>query len=404
MATFDLTPKNKVVPGPADWYQTSASLPVADQEPFVIESLRDLSRSYHSRVKPDADNIHRTKWPTDLLQQIYETSYPLRGLFDMKTTVKINKEWLSYWEIYAKSFAESLSKRMKLRSETARKVNTSHLRGVPVRTFHIADNSGNSLQTIQKVINKIEYNTGVQINWEWLATYNNNATPNDRSEHIKNKDRWLAGVDGEGKLVVSNMRAWRNKITTTLKSVDMIIDNSDDTDTKAAGIAFALINLTSGGGAIIHIPKINSTSIASMIYLFSNCFETTEIIHTVADDRMYLRGDGFLDNLTAKHHKHLYDLCEALPGSPNISPFTQKFMSGDDFTDAVDKMLKLNVAINGWRYDYYEKIFKLNNQLTSNASNATFDSYTETFLEDKYTDETEKWVAATGFNFFADGK
>lgn len=414
MASFDITPTNRVVPGVASWGCISANLPVSEQDSNHVIRLRNLESEFHVRVRLDSIDIHKNVWSNDLMKAAYETSYPLRDLMLTKTTVKINREWLGYWEIYSQTIIPGLVKRMEKRMQATRdraqlraKVNKTteksnvSLRGVPIRTFHIHDNHASSVQSMQKAINKAEFESGAQLTWEWLATYTPDATEADRIEHAKNKEKWTLGIDGEGDMNVANMRAWKNKIATSLKVVDVIIiNNSNDAD-KPSGIAFALINLSASGSAIIRIPRIASTAMVSMIHLFAQCFESTKIIHTSADDRMYLYGEGFLNNLNSKHHKALYEFCELYQDSESMAPFTRDYLNSDQFLETLDKLLVINRAIQDWRYDYYEKLLGVYSKLYKSNARETFSGYITQVLDDTYKDESRKWVSATGFNFFA---
>lgn len=414
MATFDLTPKHKIVPSLAFWGKSTPVLPISEQNILNIESLRALEHHYRIRIRLDSINVAGTKWNTDLLQQIAAASYPLNELLAQDTTIKISKEWLTFWEIYSVGLLPSLITRMKNRVEGAKTRSRARaqerkeeytekevkLRGVPVRTFHVQDNHSSTISTMQKVINKVEYETSVQINWEWLATHTPKVTEDDIKEISKNREKWVRGADGDGSITVPNMRAWKNKIATSLKVADVIVINVDNEDDSVNGIAFSLMNLGASGSAIVSIPRIASASTASMIHLFSHCFERTELNHSVAEDRMFLCGDGFLDNLTAKHHKLLYEFCELDPGHSNQSPFTSEYLKSDEFLATLDALIQINSAIQSWRYEYYEKILLINAQLVKSASMRTFDKYIESFLADNFKDDSKKWISATGFNFF----
>lgn len=416
MAAFDLTPKDKIIPGPSDWGRTAFTLPLADQDSQHVESLRDLGREYHVQLRLDPIDIHNNKWQSELMQDVYDASYPLKGVFAMKTSVKISKDWLGFWEVYSQVVIPSLTKRMETRMEGVRarakaraaerkenfKDKGVSLRGVPIRSFHIRDNAAASISSMKKAINRVEFQTGAQINWEWLATYNPLAPKDELMEIIKNKEHWHAGVDGEGGVSVANMRAWKNKIATVIKVADIIVGFNEIEEDKPSSIAFVLMNVAPSGIAIVRLPRIATSATASMIHLFCQCFESTRIIHTVASDRMFICGDGFLDNLSARHHKLIYEFCESYLGSPNLCPFTLEYTHKDEYSHTVDMLMKVNSSIQRWRYEYYEKLLYTHEKLYKAASSRTFDEYIDNVLSDTYRDESKKWLAATCFNFFVE--
>jgi hypothetical protein len=408
MANFDLTPKTPTPPELTSWGSSSVNLPVADQDQNHVSSLRELERDFHVRVRLDSINIHKNTWPSELMQLVYLHSYPLRKLMETRTTVKISHEWLDYWEVFSQTIIPGWTSRMQKRVNAARERAVARarevsisLRGIPVRTFHIRDDHAATIQTMQKAINRVEFETGAQINWDWLATYTPAATDADKLEHSKNKSKWNIGVDGEGRVSIANMRAWKNKIATQLKVVDIIIDNNTSEVDKPSGIAFVLMNLAAGGSATVLIPRIATTAIVAMIHLFTQCFENSNIIHTLAADHMHLTGTGFLDNLSSKQHKLLYEFCELYPDTDALSPFTSAYIESDAFTETLDKLMEINRAIQRWRYEYYEKLLLTYTKLYKSNASKTFTGYITQVLDDTYKDESQKWIVATNFNYFA---
>lgn len=406
MATFDLTPEVKTVPGRELWGRTPiVGLPVSEQDNINAISLRDLEDEYRVHVRLDSANIHNTIWVTPLTKKIYAASYPLGRLLNTDTTLKISRETLGYWELYSRGFVDNLSQRLKNRAAAAKAKGGPYAqnRSVPMRSFHIQDLQKSSIQTIQKSINRVEFNSSTQINWDWLATYSSESAV-DSIEHIKEKSKWSMGVDGEGAVNVANMRAWKNKINTSLRVLDVFVGNSKNEDDVANSIAMSLINLLPSGFAFIFIPRISSASVVAMIHLFSQCFEKTQLMHMVAEDKMYLVGEEFLGNLKAHHHKLLYEFCEASTGASNLTPFSSEYVGGAQFTETVEKCVGINHAVHAWRYDYYEKFLKANRVLSKSASAKTFERYTDTYLLDYYKDTSEQWISATGFIFIAGKK
>ncbi len=416
MLSFNLTPQHKLVPSISNWGNSSEETLVSDQNESYTESLRQLEYEYKIRSPLNPNNVFDNVWPTALLREIAIASYPLRDLLDGKLgklTVNATREWLCFWEIYARCIIPTFIQRLKARLEATkdkarnrakeRKIvyeekDVPQLKGVPLRSFHIHDVT-NTIQPMQKAVSKIEYESSVQLNWDWMAVYDA-PTEVDRLEINKNLSKWVVGVSGDTGFSVPNMRAWKNKIAVGLKTADIIVDNSN-TEDKTSGIAFSLMNLAPGGSTVLYLPKISSTAHIAMIHLFSHCFEYSEIIHTQAEDRLFLHGSGFLNNLNAKHIKLLYTFCDNDPGDSNQTPFSHEYVTGDEFMETIATIITVNTAVHAWRYEYYEKVLLLNQQLVKSASARTFDHYQEQFLEENYPDQSKKWAHTVGFNFLA---
>ena len=398
MALFDLTPVNKIVPGIVTWSPNPSTDIFGEQFEIHISLLHHVEQEHRMRSINPID-VYDNAFQSDLLKKIAITSWPLRQILTKNVTVPVNPEWLTYWELYYRTIINTLQIKINLRKKASAKLRknadpASIRTDIKYRSFHIADNTGMSIQAIQKALNRVEYLTGSQITHEFLATY---TTDENDLMRAKNPNRWTIGVDGEGRCNVGNMRAWKNKIATVLKAVDIIVSNhSEDT---AQIIAFTLINLSLGGTALIYIPKMADGSIVSLIHLFTNCFDTTNIYHMVATDRLYLTGEGFLNNINAKMQKILYEFCESIESTPNMNLFSQNYTNDIEFTNTIDKIYTINQLIYEWRLSYYDKMFKLFDQLNKSMSAKTFDGYIDKTIADLYIDNTAQWITATHFVF-----
>jgi hypothetical protein len=316
--------------------------------------------------------------------------------------MKLTDNWFIYWEVLHLGIFDVYVNRLKKRKKDAIDKKISQykrpvvsLRGLPIRSFHICDALSESVQPMQKTMNHIESTTSLSINWSYLGTYRDYDLKNNAIDIAKDKSHWILGVDGVGKCK-ENMRSWRNKISTVLRVVDVIISNSDDADDLASIIAFTLINLAASGSAIINLPTIINSNIISLIHLFSLCFENCKIIHTYSGDRLFLVGDVFLGNLNANHHKILYDFIER---SSTYSIFNTEYMNGEEFTNTVETLLNISRAIFNWRIAKCQKIIAVSNKI-STASSKIFSGFTEKILSEEFPDETNKYINATNFDFF----
>jgi hypothetical protein len=404
MFVVDLTPEVKTIP--TAWGRTTITLATADQDIRNIESLRELELHYGSNARLDSVCIERNNWPTPTLRAIAAASYPLRNLLEKKLTVPNSPEFFSCWEVYISTIFPMLTngitgkitaakQRAIAAAEAAKREyreKPTTVRSINLHSIHIHDDNGNSVAAVKKIIARTEYETTIPIIWNWTAVHS-------RNEVTKDPDNWITGIDGTGAVSIANMRGWKNKIATKYKGANIIIINNRREDDVVNSIVFALSNLLAGGGAIIYIPRVSSTAVVSMIHLFAQCFDKTSILHTIAEDKMFLCGTGFTDKLSAKNIRLLGEFCELGPGQ--ISPFTAEYMATEPFTSTVTLCVELNAHVQRWRYEAYEKIILLNAQLAASASMRTFDRYLDTFLADQYADESDKWAAATKFDFYA---
>lgn len=403
MAQFNITPLNKVVPGNASWSRHPSSLVINEQLQEFEKLLHGLERENRIKAKLDPIDVYATKFQSESLNRVALAAMPLRKLYTREMTVSITPEWLTYWELYSRTIINSLNQKIMLRKravmsrkDTIADADSTEvkIRGVTYRSFHLSDNSLASVHSMQKALNHVEYSTGSQIIWDWRATYTSDRTVDEVIEHTKS-EMWF-GVDGDGKCTVANQRAWRNKIATSLRSIDSFVSNA--TELIPNVIAFALINLAIGGTALIYLPSVADAATVSLIHLFSQCFETTNIYHTVATDRLYLVGENFTVSLTKKNHSMLYDFSES--NLANVDLFSQTYVQSDEFVYTVEKLTNMNHLIYNWRYDYYSRLFKVYNLITNSASAQAFNGFASRVLEEEYPDTTDQWVAATGFNFF----
>lgn len=402
MSDFDLTPEFPIVPPINQWQRTPAEFPLAELWKIHLEAMQLLQSDFHLKVRLSPIDVYSNVFRDNLLSEISAASWPLNDVLQMKTTIPhLTPDWLSYWELYYKCLYDALSafmesKKNKPNTDPRKEEYKSKgiLKDIPFRSFHIADNSGVSLNALNKTLNKIDYYSSVSINWQYLATFTNGRSQEDRIIHEKSKQHWLRGVDGEGRVTLGNMRAWQNQIKTKLKTVDCVISHTSE-DTPYV-LAFALLNLAPSGYAICYIPKITDAATISFIYLFSQVFEKTMIYHMVATDKMYLCGQGY-NVLGPRERKLVLEWCE--DGSRSVSLFTVKLMESKPFLDILEKLMHISEAVYTWRYDYYEKLFKTFITLSHSAAAEQFADYTKNMLATEYKDISKRWIAATGFDY-----
>lgn len=415
MSIHDITPETKSVPDKNQYKPTLFLIDLIDSNTL----FKELANQYKFNRTLNQECVYDMKWNTDLLKTISARSYPLESLLDSTASVPIDKEWLCYWELYSHAFVVTMSdlatKRIENANEKARikahaqktmsddvVIGRVNIKATPIRSFHMYDIAKSSITSLQKSINKIEYNVGTQIGWNWLGTYHPDdlMLPEIGNNPIKEKNKWSKGVDGEGNVTIANMRSWKNKIDAALKLMDVFIYNDHNRKNNTYvnnAIIFALLNTNAGGFAYIRLSCELSSSLLVCIQLFTNCFERTKIVHTVAEDAIFLVGEEFLNNMKP-FHKSLYEFCE-ITGDLNVVPLTAEYCRRDHVTNTIEKIVNAFDAITEWRLGYYEKVLKINSVLTNSTSAKTFDSFEEKYISEQYPDYSDVWVTATNFQF-----
>ena len=407
--------------------------------------MDSLLIKHRINIKLDPIDVYANRYSDALMSKIALASWPLRKLILEETVFPITPDWLSYWELYFRCLYVPLGVRMeKVKADSQRadpRKQDYESRGVrkavPIRSFHIHDNAGDSITPLGKCLNKIEFNTGVSIKWDYVSTFTPTRTVQQRIVHEKNRQKWILGADGSGQPHM-NIRAWSYSLKSTIKVADVIVSNA--ADDIAYILAFTLLNLAPGGHAIIYIPKISNAALISFIHLYRLVFSSCIIYHMLATDRIYLCGSDFLA-IDAAQRKIILDWCDK--GGNEISLFSPKYMDQRDdptdqtpatvrntkktgkstlevrdpkatpeeesvdttranasFTDTVSLLIDVSQAVYDWRYAYYDKQLSLYVELSKSSAAAQFGNYINEKLQDIYTDVSRKWASITGFDFF----
>jgi hypothetical protein len=351
--TVDITPTIKSVPNIEFWELTKLDSPLSVQTAEYVNKVKDLENSVKSRLDPNnVYNIHTTKIPNKF------TVYQKQDYF--LASLKKEPELLAYWELYNKTAFDYIVKKITFRTETINERGRSRaasrkadyqsksvlLRGLNLKSFHSGEGDGNSINSLKWVCTRAEYETRSQIIWDFAATYEPNICRRD--------DKWSSGADGTNRMTVDNMRAYKNKIAITIKKPDLIVCNNKHIDDTSSCIGFALINLVPGGSAIIRMPEITNNRLASLIYLFTQCFESSSIKHLSADDRVYLCGDTFRKDIGIKQYKILNSLFEI--SDNNVGLFTQAYTLRDEYIAFNTKLYEINEMLYNMRCEYYQDI------------------------------------------------
>jgi hypothetical protein len=383
---FNITCEKSV---PADqWESSPAQFPTDELYAQYIRDLAQIQEEYRLRNPLDPDDFRGNKFTDELLVKIVEYSRPRGGAVE-------SSQESTYIELYKKVFTAAFTNRIRSRAEDIkskavgrRKAQLEEIgvriKGVPLRSFHILDDGGDSSKAFRTIINFIEAETGSTIAWNHLSTYSAGRSVHDRTEHVKDKSHWTKGVDGDG-MSIANYRAWKNKIVTTLKNVDVIVVNSyqssDNDGNCACAIAFVLANLNASGTGIValKLSALAAASTISLIHLFATCFERAEIIHTATSDRLFLCGTDFKNTISVRAYPQLVAACEN-----SNSIFSPEYMNGAEFTATVEKLIDVIRAASTWRLAQYRKMFRLYAEISTSASAQTIRGHVDKMLERAY--------------------
>lgn len=402
MTTFALA--GGIIP-PEAWESTPAQFPTAEAYNEYLADLKTLQEKYRLRNALCPHNFRGNQFSTELLSKIVDYSRNVTRYLNGENNERYYMFLELFHTIFAKNFTDRIQARYEVikskavgrRKEKLEEVGVK-IKGVPLRSFHILDDAGYSVKAFTNVVKYIEAETGSTISWNHLSTYSNRRSPEERIEHVKDSSYWTKGVDGDG-CNISNIRAWKNKITTILKTVDIIIINDlgtpseESSDPLACAIAFVLMNLNADGYAAISLGDFSSAASISMVHLFSKCFERATIIHTIADDNLFLCGSRFKNNIISPHYKHLFTACI----TPGNSIFSTEYMNGESFTETVESLLNVVRAASEWRLQQYKKLFSVYEELSQSASSKMIKGHVEKVLGDYYPDESARWREAVQY-------
>lgn len=359
MFMFELTPNAVKIPQGIHWQPTIVNLMDVN---YLINTARAFSvlipSSTNVDVVIDSSNIYNNNI-NHLFNKLIAAHYPLTKLI----TDKISKEYLNYWELYSLIF-----KTIKIKNDE-------------FTSFHFNDPHKNSINTLTKFLPDIKH--------KWYATYKGSeATYNDRS-------RWSKGVEANGELTTANIRSWTNLTTIHLKYLDLIVINNDNQEYDLNSIFASLMMLKTGGNAVINIVSFNkilSTSMLSIIYLFANCFNKSEIVRTTADDRVYLCGYSYRSELTIKNKMQLVEYIE----ENNVGTNRSLFEMHKEFREFISTVEHIFDVILGDRYRFYNRIVQTYNDLVASLSSKTFDNYLDDYIN-SIPDVSNDWITETGW-------
>jgi len=192
----------------------------------------------------------------------------------------------------------------------------------------------------------------------------------------------------------STLRQWKNAIDIGLKRMDLLVSCIDSCVESI--IIFALYALDLGASAIIKVPFLKYSSLVASIHLFCMCFKNVNIVHTIANDSIYLVGVDLIHKIDL-----LEDFNENYKGFHDTILFKDSYIEDENtrllFTDTVDNLLNFSNKVYKWRLKYYEKLFDTVNELTSSVAALLFTKYNIRILEEQYPEKTAEWKKKTKY-------
>jgi hypothetical protein len=396
---------------------TPAQFPLEDLKVDFLRRLKTLQEKHYLRRELSPYNF-RAQFTDELLTTIASASTVARYLGeespDYYAMIEVYRSVTQHFIDRIRSKAEHIKNHAVGRRKERLEEHGVKIKGVPMRSFHGCDNSGDSIRALSKAINMIEGETGSSVSWQYIASYTSTRSEDQRTEHIKNSQHWTKEVEGCG-YTPANIRAWSNKIVMAIKCADVVVAltstlTSTHTDTLASaltsaltdthtthttlgGIIFALRTTTEDGCAIVELLDFTSPACISAIHLFSQSFVRAEIVCTIASDRLFLCGSRFR-GLSAKTLKGLVEFSEI--GKDDLSLFSAEYMAGEDFTKTVEILCNVYRETTAARYENTEKLLSIHSQLVRSVSGRLMQGHIKRVLDDEYPDTSSQWYEKFG--------
>lgn len=359
----------------------SAEPVLSTQRRAYEASIDALAEKYGVSSRLDYDIVSDTKMATKIGRKVLTDSHPMREL-RAKYSLDRMVSWETFTRCFATPYIDMISKRRAAATagKTVAHQEQFHPK-IKVRSFHVGATDG-ELETMLRIINRVMQTSGARIEWVKLLVNCGGQLSDQYSQSL------VKSADG-CELTAANRRAWHNQMQITMKGMDFFIDTSRARG-KLYSIVFALTSTSAGGHCVIALPGIGDSQLAFAVCLFVESFETTRILHSVIDDRVFLYGENFL-SANQKGLAKLEEIAAREDGHANYAPALEQF------APTVESLLRAYGAINNWRYNYYDRILAAAKHLTNSYSAATFDHYADTYISDHFPDDSQRWLAATDF-------
>ncbi len=403
MNSYEITPQNKVVPSTNVWTFEPTQLEPYAQAAASNVAMEQIVKRNHVRSKLNF-NVVVPDAPSALEQECS----PLRSIVPLVQRKGFDLTWMDLWEVFGVLFdyyngvvgAKLSTKERKLREKDPESMKKGQIGDFPIRSFHIADNTGRATEVMGEIARKVNFTNNTPVAWDWMANYRASNRPIGVE---KFKQKWLVGADGDGACKPANMRSWKNRIVVDLGKLDVVTSHDDDVAEAVGAMAFALMHLQSGGCAIIRVPNFASTAILTLTHLFAQCFDATVVVNTLAGDNIYVCGTGFVaGNITAKHQKLLFDFIEEARRDPNTSLYALRFIPDAGFIQYIQNIEQIQESIFRRRIDRYSAIIVVHNSLQNSGGAKMFSGSKKYLIDEKCPDRSNSWAEITGIGQIVD--
>lgn len=298
---------------------------------------------------------------------------PVRG-------IKRSADWLSVWEALNETFGHFTDA---ARNRINRKKQPEKddplipaAREYSINSFHIGSNADVINATLD-FGSRISRETYVPVTVSWIA--NGVTVPQTRD-----CDRWIVGVDGTGNCTTANLRAWKNRIITEFRRLDLITSVCPNNATGA--IVFTLMNLSVGGCAVISIENIFTAKTISLVHAFASHFKNAGLLYTKSDT-VYLYGVDLKERPKSRAQNILIDYLDQVE-------YKSLYSDPDQITKFATLLEKAQEQVFKKRYEWINNVFCAYIRIRSLK---LFPGAEKMIIDELTPDQTEEWIMNTGY-------
>jgi hypothetical protein len=176
--------------------------------------------------------------------------------------------------------------------------------------------------------------------------------------------------------------------------MDLYVDvGSNEVIDVVTSIIFGLSTLSPDGLLVVKIPPVFNSSLVTMIYLVSVCFDGAYIVRPFADDQLYLIGDDFI-NIPAKYVKYLFEYADRLftESDPDLVPFSDRRVN-----DYVNIIMNINEEFCKLKREHHANLLSVYTEITSTEIGKYFDNAVEKIVSERFSNGASKtWLEIYG--------
>lgn len=344
---------------------------ISTQYTTYLQSIEYIRAKFKIDYPVNHDDIYNNNFVNQLIKMIYINSFPLR-------TIQKPIKYLAWWEVLNK-LRPILSKAFDDRKDKFGK--RLPLKNASFRSFHIS--GVQSAECMKVFINQV-----APYNWEFLGTLIGTTAQLNylNKTEVSDPVHWLQGVENDGIPTIANLKMWKNKVTTDLKTLNLCLSDDDDFVIPAV---FAITTLSDGGSAILRVNKVVNTAQYSMIVMLSSVFEKCQILRTTTDQIFIVAiSKQKTDN---KLHSHLMKF---LTYEPNMASAVDELFS-ENLIATHDIVLEALNSVYDTRYEYYYNLFEIINEFKNGDAGSP--KNIEKLASELFPDISKKWSLMYNF-------